>query len=163
MKRLLPQRCPIVLLYLTWILYLGGIVVLVVRAEYVPALAWTLLVPASVWAYVRFFPKMSSLLGYGRVDDARPDDVGRGALSVTVYSSLGCPFCPIVERRLEALQGEMGFELQRVDLTLRPDVAKAKGIRSVPVVEVGDRWVVGHATTRELAELVRKAAPARAE
>ncbi len=157
MKRMLPQRCPIVLLYLTWVLYVAGLIVFLVEAQYVTALAWTLLVPAGVWAYVRFFPVISQYVGYGRVDDARAGEVGRGAASVTMYTSLGCPFCPIVERRLEALKSEMGFELRHVDLTVRPDLAKAKGIRSVPVVEVGDRRVVGHVTTRELAEHIRGA------
>lgn len=162
MKQLLPQRCPIVLLYLTWLLYVAGVIVFLVESQYFTALAWTLLVPVGLWAYVRFFPVISQYVGYGPVDDARGGDVGRRATTVTMYTSLGCPFCPIVERRLEALKSEMGFELRHVDLTVRPDLAKAMGIRSVPVVEVGDRRVVGHATTRELAELIRGTAANKA-
>ncbi len=71
-----------------------------------------------------------------------------------MYSSSGCPFCPIVERRLRDLQQEMRFELQHIDVTVRPGLVKAKKIKSVPVVEVGGRRLVGHATTRDLADLI---------
>ena len=48
----------------------------------------------------------------------------------------------------------MGFELRREDVTLRPDLVRAKRIRSVPIVEVGDRRLVGHATSQQLARLI---------
>lgn len=72
-----------------------------------------------------------------------------------MYGALGCPFCPLVEERLRGLQAKMGFELRHVDVSLRPDVLRSKGLRSVPVIEVGDRRLVGNATSRELADLVR--------
>ena len=44
-----------------------------------------------------------------------------------------------------------GFSLQEVDVTLRPVILVAKGIRAVPVVEVGGRRLDGNATSEQLA------------
>lgn len=158
LKQLLPQRCPIAFLYVTWLLYLAGLIFFPVVGDYIAAVAWLVALPAALWAYVRLFPHICEYLGYGRVDDVAPASVERRPVRVTVYTSLGCPFCPIVESRLKALQQDMGFELEQVDVTLRPYTVTAKNIRSVPVVEVGNRRLVGHATTRELAALIRDAA-----
>ncbi|MEE9132141.1 MAG: glutaredoxin family protein [Gemmatimonadota bacterium] len=157
MKPMLPQQCPMAFLYLTWAFYGAGFVYLALGGEYIVALAWVVFVPLVLWAYVRVFPGISHYLGYGRVDDVAAEVTGRHSVQVTMYGSLGCPFCPIVQQRLEALRDEMGFELEHIDVTLRPGLLKAKRIKSVPVVEVGDRQLVGNATTRELAELVRAA------
>lgn len=154
MKQLLPQECPLLLIRLTWLVYLGGMVALPLRGDLPAALVWLFALPLAVWAYVRVFPRISPFLGYGRVDDVPAPGAGHVRTAVVMYGSLGCPFCPLVERRLRALQEIMGFELVYVDVTLRPDVVRAKGIRSVPVVEVGDRRMVGHATTEELADLI---------
>jgi glutaredoxin len=154
MKPLLPQKCPIALLWLTWALYAAGAAYLVVRMGLGWTIAWLILVPAALLLYVRVFPRISPLLGYGRVDDEPAGKVTSRPVEVTLYSSAGCPFCPIVEERLTALKDEMAFDLERVDVTLRPGLVRKKGIRAVPVVEVGNRRIVGHATTRELAELI---------
>ena len=45
--------------------------------------------------------------------------------------------------------------MTQVDVTMKPALVRAKKIRSVPVVEVGGRRLVGNATTQELARLVR--------
>lgn len=140
------------------LLYLAGLIFFPVVGDYIAAVAWLVALPAALWAYVRLFPHICEYLGYGRVDDVAPASVERRPVRVTVYTSLGCPFCPIVESRLKALQQDMGFELEQVDVTLRPYTVTAKNIRSVPVVEVGNRRLVGHATTRELAALIRDAA-----
>ncbi len=141
-------------LYISWLLYAGGAVYFLAREGPAAALLWVAVVPLAVWAYVRFFPRLSPHLGYGAVTDEAPETTAHQPVKVTLYTSLGCPFCPIVERRLGTLQEEMGFELERVDVTTRPGVLLAKGIRAVPVVEVGGRRLVGNATTRELANLV---------
>lgn len=154
MKQLLPQQCPVVLLYLTWGMYLAGLFYFLLDGEWAAAGEWLVALPLCLWAYVRTFPRISRHLGYGRVDDVLARSPGHSDVRVTLYSSLGCPFCPIVERRLQELQMEMGFDLQRIDVTVRPDVAKARRIRSVPVVEAAGKRLIGHATTRELAELV---------
>jgi CBS domain-containing protein len=51
----------------------------------------------------------------------------------------------------------MGFTLEKIDVTLRPDLLAAKGIRSVPVVEVGARLLFGLVTTKELAAAIAEA------
>ena len=75
-------------------------------------------------------------------------------MAVNFYSFFSCPFCPIVLARLQALQLHMGFRLTTFDLTLKPQALMAKGIRSVPVVEVGDHRLVGNSTTEQLAALI---------
>jgi hypothetical protein len=52
----------------------------------------------------------------------------------------------------------MGFELEAVDVTLRPDILTGKRIYAVPAVEVDGRWHVGHATSQQLAALIRSEA-----
>ena len=154
MKRLLPQQCPLAFLYLTWAAYILGTAYFLISGDYLRAGVWVVALPTAWWVYVRIFPRVSHYMGYGRVDDAAPGAIDHRAVRVTMYSSLGCPFCPIVQGRLIKLQQQMGFELEHVDVTLHPELLRAKSIRSVPVVEVGDRRWVGHATTRELAELI---------
>ena len=60
----------------------------------------------------------------------------------------------IVLARLQALQKQMGFTLQIIDVTLKPQTLMTKGIRSVPVVEVGDHRLVGNSTTEQLVGLI---------
>jgi hypothetical protein len=56
----------------------------------------------------------------------------------------------------------MGFELEIVDVSLRPDVLISKGVMSVPVVEVGQGRLVGNATSQQLAQLIEQHALAHA-
>ncbi|MFQ5679438.1 MAG: glutaredoxin family protein [Gemmatimonadota bacterium] len=157
MKQLLPQRCPVAALQLSWLLYAGGLVFFAVRGEYPAVAVWLVALPAGVWAYVRLFPRLSPLLGYGSVRDVAAAPGERAEVVVTVYTSLGCPFCPIVEERLRALRSRMGFELREVDVTLKPQLRKEKGLRAVPVVEAGDRRLAGNATSHELATFISAA------
>ncbi len=151
----MPQRCPMAFIYLSWALLIGGLAFFLLTGRYGFAVAWVVAVPLAGWAYVRTFPRTSRFLGYGRVDDRPAERVAPTRAAVTFYAALGCPFCPVVKRRLQALRERMGFELREIDVTLRPDLLKAKGIRSVPVVEVDGRQKVGHATTEELAALIQ--------
>ena len=48
----------------------------------------------------------------------------------------------------------MGFTLTMIDVTLKPQTLMTKGIRSVPVVEVGEHRLVGNSTTDQLAALI---------
>ncbi len=154
MKPLLPQRCPVALLYMTWVFYLGGFAYLAFRGGVVLAAAWLLALPAALWAYVRVFPHISGLMGYGNVDDVSVSSPRPSTAAVTMYGSAGCPFCPLVLGRLIALQQTMGFVLRYEDVTLRPDLARKRRILSVPVVEVDGRRLVGHATSEELEDLI---------
>jgi glutaredoxin len=152
--KLLPQKCSLILLYLTWILYIGGIIYFTINNQYLTALAWLIIIPLGLWINIRLFPNISKYLGYGSVEDVPADGKSYGAREVILYTSLGCPFCPIVEKRLRALSEETGFKFTIIDVTFRPKVISSKGIKSVPVVEADGRRIVGNATTSELTALV---------
>lgn len=152
------QRCTVLSLYVSGavgaILYAAGAIFFAYIHSWIEFLLWLVLLPCLKWTYLRFFPRIAKWTSYGRVEDKLPSSVKRARVEVTYYSLLGCPFCPIVERRLKTLQKEMDFTLTRIDLTLKPQVAASKGIRSVPVVEAGKDRLVGNATTEQLAELI---------
>jgi glutaredoxin len=104
--------------------------------------------------YIRNFQHVSGWLGYGSVDDVRsPRHISTGGSipRVTLYTAAGCPFCPIVRERLEQLRQELWFDLDEQDVTFRSQKLRARGIRSIPVVEVGSRVLVGNATSDALA------------
>jgi glutaredoxin len=106
------------------------------------------------WLYIRKFPSLSAGMGYGRIVDEPAGTVAPQPVKVTVYTALGCPFCPLIEQRLESLQKTMNFSLEKVDVTLRPDLLTSKGIRSVPVVEVSGRYLFGLVSTKDLAAAI---------
>lgn len=143
------------LIYLSWAVYVGGLAFLVLQEDYALALIWVILLPLAWWAYIRAFPAISRYIGYGSVADRPAQGVGQAPVKVTFYTALGCPFCPVVKRRILALQAAMGFDLEEVDVTLKPDLLRARGIWAVAVVEVGEQRLVGHATSQQLAALVR--------
>jgi glutaredoxin len=163
-KAFLKQQCPLAFVVLAWAMYIGGTVALVVMRQWMILGTWILVAPVAMWAYVKWFPAISPLMGYGRVDDVPAVPLPSTAM-VTVYTALGCPFCPIVTHRVRELEASMGFTLREVDVTARPDILTRKGIWSVPVVEVGDRRIVGHATSQELVAFIAspdgEGAPAR--
>jgi glutaredoxin len=141
-------------IYMTWAAYLAGLIYLPLRGDYGLALVWAAALPAVLWGYVRAFPWISQYLGYGRVEDVTASQLERSTAKVTMYGSAVCPFCPIVRQRLEALREEMGFDLEYVDVTAKPGILTSRRIKAVPVVEVGGRRIVGHATSEQLSELV---------
>lgn len=153
----MKQQCPIVSIYVNWILYLGALSFLLYRREWVFAATWAVLVPVGLWLYVRNFPRISSAIGYGSVEDKLAAELVRAPLKVNFYTALGCPFCPVVEGRLRALQQKMGFKLEKIDVTLKPELVSSRGIRSVPVIEVEGRRLVGNATTEQLSHLISNA------
>jgi glutaredoxin len=147
----MPQRCHMAIIWGNWLVYVAGFAWLMWSGRYVLAVLWLLLVPLLQWAYVRLFPRISSLLGYGSVQDVPAVASPRTTATVLLYTAAGCPFCPLLEERLRTLQREMGFNLESVDVTFRSGVLTAKGIRTVPVVEVGGRLLTGLATSEQLA------------
>jgi glutaredoxin len=164
----MKQQCYLAAIYLNWAVFLGGAGFLLFKRHYAFALLWLLLAPLGAWLYIRIFPSISQALGYGRIDDRpTPDlhDVCDGdeqpASQVTLYTALGCPFCPIVKRRLQGLQERFKFQLREVDVTLQPGILAEKGIRAVPVVEAEDRRIEGNATSEQLAELLSRHAARR--
>jgi predicted DsbA family dithiol-disulfide isomerase len=83
--------------------------------------------------------------------------VAQSQARVTFYTALGCPFCPLMEQRLRELQAEMGFSMEKMDVTLRPELLFAKEIRSVPAIETGGRVLFGLVTKKDLAAAIAPA------
>jgi glutaredoxin len=110
--------------------------------------------------YVRWFPRLSRVMGYGSLEDSPAPALPAGSSlpSVTFYTASVCPFCPIVRRRLAELQRKVAFTVQEVDVTFRPELVRAKGLRSVPVLEAGGEYLVGNVTSAQIAALLAKAA-----
>jgi len=154
------QQCDVAGLAFSWIGYAAGLGYFSYRHEWVVALLWMAGVPILRWAMYQVFPHLSRFLGYGRIVDKfapiPPQHANPRAAPVTVnfYTFFSCPFCPIVLARLQALQEQMGFILKTFDVTLKPQTLMTKRIRSVPVVEVGDRRLVGNSTTEQLVGLI---------
>lgn len=65
---------------------------------------WLILVAVVVWLYIRQFPSISSAMGLGEVSDKAAEVVVKSRAKVTLYTALGCPFCPLMVERLEALR-----------------------------------------------------------
>ena len=151
----MKQQCSMWLIYMNWVVYLGGLLYLVGIGNDLVAAIWLLLLPLGLRAYLRLFPMISPYLGYGDVSDKRARGVTypRVSAKVRFYMAGGCPFCPLVDERLEGLRRQMGFKLETVHVTYRPELL-GKGIRAVPVVEVDGRRLVGNATTDQLAALI---------
>jgi glutaredoxin len=156
----ITQFCTVPGLYRTWGGYAAGVILLSFWRNWIGLGMWLVLVPLAKWIYMLLFPRFSRFIGYGRVDDTLPNMASHAQstrATVTCYGMLGCPFCPIVLERLQALQKEMGFTLTTVDVTLKPKILMNKGIRSIPVVEVGDARLIGNVTTEQLADLISHA------
>ena len=150
----MKQQCHIAFVYSSWLILAGGLTFYLLRGNYAQAIVWVVFIPVFLWLYVRYFPSISRYMGYGSVEDHPAKEVHRVTADVMLYTGLGCPFCPLVKKRLEDLQARMGFALREVDITLKPDVLISKGIRALPVVEVGPTHLVGNATSDELARLI---------
>lgn len=64
------------------------------------------------------------------------------AHELTVYTKADCPGCTMTKRELD----KVGATYQEVDLTTRPDLVEAftaEGLRSAPVVELGEQRIAG--------------------
>jgi glutaredoxin len=149
----MEQRCHLAAVWLTW---LGLPLLAVVVGFRVGPIAGLGVLSAGFLAqvlYLCFFPHISRWLGYGSVADVPAPEMPRGTPlpSVTLYTASVCPFCPIVRQRLDDLQRDHPFEVDEVDVTFRPEVIRAVGIRSVPVLESEGRLLVGNATSAQIA------------
>ena len=157
----MKQQCYLAAIYLNWLVLVLGLGYLLFSHHYAFAIAWLLALPLAMLAYLRVFPSISKAMGYGNVDDKPAHAADQTEpqhnsppVTVTLYTALGCPFCPIVEKRLQALRESMNFEIEKIDVTLRPDLLASKGIRAVPVIELGDRRIEGNATSEQLTNLI---------
>jgi len=154
----MKQQCEVSNLYrgviIFAIIYACGAAFFAYDGNWPAALLWLVLLPCLRWVGLRLSPLTSKWRGQGSIDDKLPSSVNHAHVEVTFYTHHGCPFCPIVKSRLEALQKEMGFTLTKIDVTIKPQLAASSRIRSVPVVEVGSNRLVGNATTEQLAQLI---------
>ena len=157
-----PQQCNVASLYRIWAGYAAGLVIFACTANWIGLGLWLVLVPVGKLLQMGFYPQLSRLFGYGLIaNDQLPAAVTTTSVVVSYYFAPGCPFCPIVLRRLQALQKQMGFKLQDVNLFLHPQIASSRGIRAVPVVEVDGSRLVGNVTSDQLADLIGHRQPAR--
>ena len=152
----MKQQCYLVNVWLTW---LGLPLLAVAMGIYVGWWAVIFILAAGIFAqflYLRIFPRVSRWLGYGSVEDqtAVPPPGAKTVTKITLYTANVCPFCPIVRQRLTDLQKKMNFVMEEVDVTFRPELVKAKGFRSVPVIEANGRYWVGNATTAQLVKFL---------
>ena len=159
----MEQRCHVGMIWLTWLGLPFLAVVVGLRAGLVGGVAVLATGIVAQVLYLHWFPLISRWLGYGSVADApaEPLPVSAQLPRVTLYTANVCPFCPIVKRRLAELQRRAKFEVETVDVTFRPDIISAKGLRSVPVLEANGRVLVGNATSARIAQFLRTAANVR--
>lgn len=156
----MEQRCHLAAVWLTWLGLPLLALVVGFRAGVVAAIVTLAVGIAAQILYLRWFPYMSRWMGYGSVADvpAAPVPVASPLPRVTLYTANVCPFCPIVRRRLADLQHQHPFEVEEVDVTFRPEIIRAKGLRSVPVLEAAGHVLVGNATSAQIAEFLIGAA-----
>jgi hypothetical protein len=152
----MKQQCHLSMIWLSWLLYLGGLAWFVWHHQWIAAVFWLFVAPLAQWFYIRRFPRISAAMGYGSVADhpAPRATLPTAPVQVTLYTALGCPFCPLIEQRLESLRSALGFRLEKIDVTFRPDLLASRGIRSVPAVDIGGRILTGLQTTRDLAAAI---------
>jgi glutaredoxin len=155
----MEQRCHLSMVWLTWV----GLPLLAVLVGLRAGVAAGGLVLAvgivGQVLYVRWFPGVSRFMGYGSVADtpAGADPTTATVPRVTLYTANVCPFCPIIRRRLADLQRQRRFEVREIDVTFRPDIVQAKGLRSVPVLEANGRLLVGNATSAQISAFLENA------
>ena len=160
----MEQRCHLSMVWLTWIGLPLLAAVVGFRLGVLAGLAVLVTGVVGQVLYVRWFPRLSRSMGYGAVTDTpAPTVPTSGTLpGVTLYTANVCPFCPIIRRRLAELQKRMEFEVREIDVTFRPDIVTAKGLRSVPVLEANGHLMVGNATSAQIATFLEHARKAQA-
>ena len=151
----MKQQCHIAFVYGSWLILICGLAYFFIQGNYVQAVLWPCFIGLFLWLYVKYFPSLSRFMGYGSVSDKSAENVQPTKTGVTLYTGVGCPFCPLVKKRLTELQSRMGFDLREIDVTLKPDLLIAKGIRALPVIEVGQARWVGNGTSEDLATFIR--------
>ncbi len=155
----MEQRCHLAAVWLTW---LGLPLMALVFGLRVGLAAGVVVLVVGIVGqivYIRWFPYFSRWIGYGSVADTAPGSAPTPTAlpPVTLYTANVCPFCPIIRRRLTELQRAYRFEVHEVDVTFRPDLIRAKGLRSVPVLEAGGRLLVGNVTSAQIADFLTAA------
>lgn len=156
---MMKQRCYLWAVWLTWLGLPALAVVLGLLQGWAAAVFMLLVGVVAQILYIRWFPRISLWMGYGSVADvpvekvSMPDELHR----VTLYTANVCPFCPIIRHRLTRLRQILDFEFEEVDVTFRPHIVLAKGVRSVPLIEANGRFLIGNATSEQLASFLKEA------
>jgi glutaredoxin len=154
----MKQECNLGMVWVTWIgLPIIAIVMGIIQGWFVAVFVLIIGVLAQI-GYIKVFPKISRLLGYGSVEDVTTESVQKIKIpsKVILYTANVCPFCPIVKQRLIELQKNLGFQLNEVDITFKPNIIKEKGFRSVPVIENDGEYWNGNATSAQLISFLTK-------
>lgn len=156
----MKQQCHLSMIWLSWVVYLGGLGAILAYQQWILAAFWIVFVPLAQFQYIRRFPAISGLMGYGPITDqpAPKAEAAQPRQHVVLYTALGCPFCPLIEQRLEHLQATLEFSLEKIDVALRPGLLIAKHIRAVPAVEVNGQILTGLISSRDLAAAIAPAA-----
>ena len=154
----MKQECKLIMIWFTW---LGLPALALIMGIIQGWLAAVFILIVGVFAqiiYIKVFPKISRLLGYGTVEDVIVDSTKKIKVSskVILYTANVCPFCPIVKQRLIEVQKNLEFQLEEVDITFKPNLIKEKGFRSVPVIEKDGKYLVGNATSVQLNSFLTK-------
>ncbi|HVN48760.1 MAG TPA: hypothetical protein VMU30_08065 [Bacteroidota bacterium] len=65
----MKQQCHISFIYLGWIIAGGGVIIYSLLGNYLQAGIWIIMIPLAMWLYVKYFPSLSTMMGYGSVED----------------------------------------------------------------------------------------------
>ncbi len=154
----MKQECKLGMIWLTWLGIPALALLMGIKLGWLAALFILIVGVFAQSIYIKVFPKMSRLLGYGSVEDVAVDSTQKIKVpsKVMLYTANVCPFCPIVKQRLIELQKNLEFQLEEIDITFKPNIIKEKGIRSVPVIEKDGKYLFGNATSAQLCEFLTK-------
>ena len=154
----MKQECNLGMVWITWLgLPSISIIMGIIQGWFVAVFILIVGVFAQI-GYIKVFPKISRLLGYGCVEDVTTDSAHKIIIpsKVILYTANVCPFCPIIRQRLIELQKDIEFQLDEVDITFKPNLIKGKGFRSVPVIEKDGEYWIGNATSAQLISFLTK-------
>ncbi len=87
----MKQQCHVSFVYGSWLIAAMGIIFYLIFGNYLQAILWLLFIPLCLWLYVRYFPSISGLMGYGSVADQPAADVSPTPASVRFYTGLDAP------------------------------------------------------------------------
>jgi len=154
----MKQECKLVMIWFTWLGLPALAIIMGIMQGWLAAVFILIIGVFAQIIYIKVFPKISRLLGYGSVEDVAADSVQKIKVpsKVMLYTANVCPFCPIVKQRLIELQRNLEFQLEEVDITFKPNLIKEKGFRSVPVIEKDGKYLVGNATSAQLIAFLTK-------
>ena len=132
----MKQQCHISMIYLSWALYVGGLAASAWYSYWALGAVWLVTAPIIQWLYICRFQSLSASMGYGRITDEPARTVAPAPVKVTLYTALGCPYCRLLERRIESLQRTSGIALSPLHTpacagpALHPDAPRIRRTRT---------------------------------